>query len=73
MSTSRRRSTAVGLGGTEAVDTGDAGDHQHVAAREQRVGGGVAELVDLVVDRRVLLDVGVGRRKIGLGLVVVVV
>ena len=33
----------------------------------------VAQPVDLVVDRRVLLDVGVARRHVGLGLVVVVV
>ena len=36
-------------------------------------GGGVAQAVDLVVHRRVLLDVGVARRDVGLGLVVVVV
>jgi hypothetical protein len=33
----------------------------------------VAQLVDLVIDRRVLLDVGVGRGDVGFGLVVVVV
>ena len=31
------------------------------------------QAVDLVIDRRVLLDVGVGRREVRLGLVVVVV
>ena len=39
----------------------------------ERARGRVPEPVDLVVDRRVLLDVGVGGREIGLGLVVVVV
>ena len=38
-----------------------------------RARGRVAEPVDLVVDRRVLLDVRVGRREVRLGLVVVVV
>jgi len=33
----------------------------------------VSEPLDLLVDRRVLLDVGVGLRDVGLGLVVVVV
>jgi hypothetical protein len=33
----------------------------------------VAHAVDLLVDGRVLLDIGVGARDIGLGLVVVVV
>ena len=64
---------AVGLGRAEPVDRRDAGHHQHVAPREQRVGGGVPQLVDLLVDRGVLLDVGVGGRDVGLGLVVVVV
>jgi hypothetical protein len=33
----------------------------------------VSQPLDLVVDRRVLLDIGVGRRDVGLGLVVVVI
>ena len=40
---------------------------------EQRSRGGVAQLVDLVVDVGVFLDVGVGARDIRLRLVVVVV
>ena len=50
------------------------GHDDDVAPGEQRGRGGrVAEPVDLVVDRRVLLDVGVARGEVGLGLVVVVV
>ena len=60
-------------GAPEPVDTGHAGDYQDVAAREQRVGGRVAQLVDFVVHRRVLLDEGIGGGDIGLGLVVVVI
>ncbi len=63
----------VGLRGTEAVDAGDGGDDQHVAPGEKGAGGAVAQLVDLLVDRGVLLDEGVGDRDVGLGLVVVVV
>jgi len=63
----------VGLGGADAVDAGDAGHDDHVAARQDGARGRVAQLVDLLVDRRVLLDVGVRRRDVGLGLVVVVV
>src|SRR3979409_774607 len=44
-----------------------------VPAGEQRRGGRVAQAVDLVVDRAVLLDVEVLRRHVGLRLVVVVV
>ena len=49
------------------------GDHDHVAPGEQGVGRRVPQPLDLVVDRGVLLDVGVGLRDVGLGLVVVVV
>ena len=48
-------------------------DDDRVASREHRGRRGVAEPVDLVVDRRVLLDVGVRLRDVRLGLVVVVV
>ena len=63
----------VVLGRAEAVDAADAGDDDDVAPQEQRSRGGVAQAVDLVVDRRVLLDVEVLRRDVGLRLVVVVV
>ena len=61
------------LRGAEAVDAGHGRDHDDVAPGEQRVGRGVAQPLDLLVDRGVLLDVGVGLRDVGLGLVVVVV
>ena len=49
------------------------GDHDDVAPGEQAVGGRVPQPLDLVVDRGVLLDVGVRLRDVRLGLVVVVV
>ena len=61
------------VGRTEAVDRRHRRDDDHVAPRHQRARGRVPQPVDLVVDRRVLLDVGVGGREVGLGLVVVVV
>ena len=63
----------VGLRRAEAEDGRDAGDDDHVAAREERSGGRVAQPIDLLVDGRVLLDVEVLGRDVGLGLVVVVV
>ena len=45
----------------------------HVVALQQRARRRVAHAVDLLVDRGFLLDVGVGARHVGLGLVVVVV
>ena len=56
-----------------AVDAGDRRDDDDVSAGEQSRSRSVAKAVDLVVDRAVLLDVGVARREVRLGLVVVVV
>ena len=56
-----------------AVDARHGRDHDHVAAGEQRARGGVAQALDLLVDRGVLLDVEVLGRDVRLGLVVVVV
>ena len=57
----------------EPVDAGDRGDDDDIAAGEERGGGREPEPRDVVVLRRVLLDVEVGLRDVGLGLVVVVV
>ena len=64
---------AVLVGAAHAVDAADTGDDDGVAAGQQRCRRRVAEAVDLVVDRGVLLDVRVGRWDVRLGLVVVVV
>ena len=69
----RGHGAQVLLGGTEPVDARHRRDDHHVAAAEQRVRGGVPKPLDLGVDRRVLLDEGVGLRHVGLWLVVVVV
>jgi hypothetical protein len=61
------------FGRSQAVDAGHRGDDDHVPTGDESGGGGVAETFDLVVDRRVLLDVGVGLRHVCLWLVVVVV
>ena len=63
----------VDLGRADPVDAGDRGDDDHVAAGEERRCRSVAQAVDLVVDRGVLLDVEVLGGDVGLGLVVVVV
>ena len=61
------------LGRAQAVDARDARHDQDVAAGQERGGRRVPQALDLVVDRGVLLDVGVGGRDVRLGLVVVVV
>ena len=57
----------------EAVDAGHARDDEDVASGEQRRRRRVPEPLDLVVHRGVLLDVRIGLRNVGLGLVVVVI
>ena len=69
----RQQHSVVGLGRTQAVNARDTGDDDDVAALEQGPGRRQAHPIDLVVDGGFLLDVGVGRRDVGLGLVVVVV
>jgi len=63
----------IDLGLAEAVDTRDGGDYKDVVSLKQGLGRGMAQLVDFVVDARVLLDIRVGGRNVGLGLIVVVV
>ena len=57
----------------EAVDARDRSHDHDVAPAQQRGGGRMAQPVDVLVARGVLLDVGVRRRQVRLGLVVVVV
>jgi len=54
-------------------DARDAGDHDRVPARKDIARRGQAQLVQIVVPRRVLLDVDVPLGDVRLGLVVVVV
>ena len=58
---------------TQAVDRRHRGDDDDVAPGQQGVGRRVPQPLDLLVERGVLLDVGVGLRDVRLRLVVVVV
>ena len=57
----------------QAVDGAHRGDDDHVLPLHQAGRGAEPEALDVLVDRRVLLDVDVGGRDVRLGLVVVVV
>ena len=63
----------IGVHRADAVDAGDRRHDHHVAPLQQRLRRRVAHAVDLLVDLRVLLYVGVGARDVGFRLVVVVV
>ena len=63
----------VGLRVAQAVDGGDRGNDQGVTPLKERLGGRQPHLLDVGVNRGILLDVGVRGGHIGLGLVIVVV
>ena len=63
----------VALRRAQTVDARDRRDDDDVAPLEERTRRAVAQFIDLVVDRRVLLDVGVRRGDVCLRLVEVVV
>src|SRR5262245_18649952 len=63
----------IRLGRPQTINTGDAGDNDSVATFEQRLGGGVAHLVDFFVNRRVFFDVCVTLGHVCFRLVVVVI
>ncbi len=63
----------IGFDRTDTIDTGDRGDNDHIIPFQNGAGGRVAHPVDLLIDRRVLLDEGIGARHIGFRLVVVVI
>ncbi len=57
----------------DAVDRRHGAHDHHVAPFQQALGRAQAHLLDVLVDRRILLDEQVARRHVSLGLVVVVV
>ena len=67
----RQEHAQIILRRSHAVDAGDARDHDRVAPREERARRGKPEPLDLLVNRRILLDVSVGARDVGLRLVVI--
>ncbi len=69
----RERHRRIGLDRADTVDARHRGDDDDVVALEQRPRRRVAHAVDLLVDRGILLDIGVGARDIGFRLVVVVI
>ena len=67
------RHRLVGAARADAVDARHRRHDDHVAPRQQRERRRVAHPIDLLVHDRVFLDERIGRRDVGLGLVVVVV
>ncbi len=68
-----KRHLRIGLDRADAVDAGHGRDDDDVVAFQERARRRVTHAVDLLVHRRILLDVGVGARDVGFRLVIVVV
>ena len=67
------RQLAVFVGLAQAVDAAHGRDDDHVLTGDERIRGRQAVAFDLLVDRGVLLDVGVRLGDVGLRLVIVVI
>ena len=63
----------IALRRAKAVNARHARHHDDIAALEQRAGCRVAQLIDLIVDRSVLLDICIRRRNVRLRLVEIVI
>ena len=63
----------IGFDRADAVEARHRGDDDHVVTFEKGAGSAMPHPVDPLVHRAFLLDVGVGPRDIGLGLVIIVV
>ena len=63
----------IGFGAAQAVDARHRGDDNRVLALQQRLGRGQSHLLDVIVDRGVLLNEGVGGGHVRFGLVIVVI
>ena len=57
----------------DAIDRRNRGDHDAVLPLQNRFGRRKAHLLDVLVDRRILLDVQIARRHIRFGLVIIVI
>ena len=55
----------------DPVNARDARDHDRIASLQQRAGCGQPQALDLFVNRRILLNVGVGARDVSFGLIVI--
>ncbi len=69
----KEKHPVIGFRRTQTVDARNAGDDDAILALKQRPRCGVAQPVDLIVDQRILFDVGVRGRDVGFRLIVIVV
>ncbi len=69
----RERHRRIGLDRADTVDARHRGDDDDIVALQQRARRRMAHAVDLLVDRGVFLDIGVGARDVGFRLVVIVI
>ncbi len=65
--------SGVIFGRAQAINAGNTGHNDDVPAREKRMGGRMAQFVDIVVDRGIFFYVGVGSRHVCFRLIIVII
>ena len=63
----------IAFRGTQAIDAGHAGHDNHITPLKERAGSRVPQLINLVIDRSILLDICIRRGNIGLRLVIIII
>ena len=63
----------IGFRRSETVNARHAGDDERIAPFKQRFGRRMAQLVDLIVDRRILFYIGIRRRHVSFRLVIIII
>jgi hypothetical protein len=63
----------VGIGIAQTVNRRHGGDNDGIGPLQNRLGRRQPHLLDMLVDRSILFDVGIGRRHVGFRLVIVVI
>ena len=61
------------LGGTQAINTADAGHDNNISALKEGAGSGMAQLIDFIINGSILFNISIGLGNIGLRLVVIVI
>ena len=69
----RQHHVVIFLRRAQTVNAADAGHDDHVPAFKESAGGAVAQLINLVVDRGILFNIGIRLGNIGFRLVIIVV
>ena len=63
----------VFLGVTQTINTGNAGNNNDILSLHQRRRGGMAQLINFIIDRGILFDIGIRTWYIRFGLIIIII